>query len=83
MTKILLLTGIIAGGSIYTILNPILLPNFLTDIIVIGVSSIWSLEGILPIQAIMTCLYWDLVIMGSILIFKLIFGAINGKPEMN
>lgn len=83
MTSVLLLLGILAGGAIYTIFNPVLLPEAWETAISTTISSIWNLEGILPIEAIFNCLYWDIVILGAILVFKLVFGAIAGKPEID
>jgi len=67
----------------YTILNPILLPTSVMTVITTGFSSIWGLEGFLPIRAIMLCIYYDFLILVGILSFKLLMGAINGKPEID
>ena len=83
LAKLGILTTAIGSGAVYTYLHPILFPPEILNTMIVGMSSIWSLDGLLPIYAIMNSLYFDIMIIGAILVFKLIMGAINGKPEMN
>jgi len=83
MTQFIIFTTAITTGIIYTMIYPISLPNSMLAPIATSVSALWSLDGLLPITAIMACIKWDLIIMGSILIFKLVFGALAGKPEID
>ena len=83
MTQLIIYAGIIAGISIYSIINPILLPVSLINASTTAFSSIWALNGIIPIAVIMECIKLDFWLLFGMLIFKMIFGAIAGKPEMD
>lgn len=82
-TGMTLLLLAITGGIIYSIFNPILLPVTMENAIITFGSSIWSLNGILPITAVMTCIKIDFYILIGLLIWKIFFGAVAGKPEID
>jgi len=83
MAGYLILALALSAGAIYTIINPILLPDAMVLVISDSLQSLWWLSGILPIDAIFKCLYLDFLIFLGFLIFKIFFGAVAGKPEID
>lgn len=83
MITAIVFAALLVGGAVYTALNPILLPSPMISSIVDLGSGLWSLEGILPISAIVECIYFDVYVIVLLVLFKVIMGAISGKPEID
>lgn len=79
----LLLYSAITVGAVYTMFNPILFPEYMVDGIESLLQTLWLWADFLPVQAFLNSLYMDMLIFVAFIAWKVIFGSIAGKPEID
>jgi len=88
VVKSIAIIGILTSATIFSILNPITLTEPQVNAMVQIFQTLWGLDGLLPIDAIMEAIFLDISIFVLYIIFKLIMGLIalfagTGKPEID
>lgn len=82
MIQIALLLMALTITSVYSLVQPVLMSDDMVNTIIEFLSSIWYLTDLLPIEAFIDILKFDVYLFAGILIFRLIFGFLAGKPEI-
>ena len=82
MTKYIIL-ALVLGGLGLTAIKPIYLPDEMIQGISDFANSIWAFNNFIPVTALFNCISIDIFIIIGIVIFKLLFGLVAGKPEID